>query len=104
MHKGMKTTSRVIVGAIAAAAVIVAGLGTAPVSATLSMQHTYRTGIDVDHDAATPCSCTASSSYWSSTTFAGFPDFAWVVGFGNGGVDSGLKSFNLPVRAVRGGL
>ena len=44
----------------------------------------------------TPCSpaatvtsgsCTAASDYWSSTTFASGPVFAWFVGFFNGDVD-----------------
>jgi hypothetical protein len=46
---------------------------------------------------------TAVSVYWSSTTFAGFPDLAWVVGFGNGFVAFDFKGFNYFVRAVRGG-
>src|SRR5712691_8554585 len=32
---------------------------------------------------------TAESFYWSSTTFAGFPFFAWVAGFHFGGVNFG---------------
>lgn len=51
------------------------------------------------------CSCTAVSNdnYWSSTTYAFVPGFAWVVFFGNGDVDNALKANNNSVRAVRGG-
>ena len=47
---------------------------------------------------------TAESFYWSSTTFAGFPFFAWVAGFHFGGVNFGSKDGGDFVRAVRGGL
>jgi hypothetical protein len=47
---------------------------------------------------------TASSSYWSATTFAANPNFAWVVLFGSGDVDGDGKTIGLHVRAVRGGL
>jgi hypothetical protein len=50
------------------------------------------------------CSCTASSTYWSSTTYRDFPDFAWLVDFYYGGVDFVGKSDDAYVRAVRGGL
>jgi hypothetical protein len=51
------------------------------------------------------CSCTASSGYWSSTTIASSPGFAWDVGFGNGGANGGgVKTGGQRVRAVRGGL
>jgi hypothetical protein len=46
---------------------------------------------------------TMSSVYWSSTTFAGYPDYAWSVYFYYGYVSYGHKSYNLYVRAVRGG-
>jgi hypothetical protein len=61
----------------------------------------------------TTCSCTAAFFYWSSSTFAGFPALAWIVGFNFGfvgffgnvvdvvGDKSGDSFF---VRAVRGGL
>jgi hypothetical protein len=49
------------------------------------------------------CSCTAASGYWSSTTFAGDPSFAWVVGSPAGNVILDFKGFNFVVRAVRGG-
>ena len=49
-------------------------------------------------------SCTAASGYWSSTTFAGSPGFAWGVGFFVGDVDVVSKSSSNHVRAVRGGL
>ncbi len=45
-----------------------------------------------------------SSVYWSSTSYAGNPDVAWVVGFGNGFVySSGVKGNDYYVRAVRSG-
>jgi hypothetical protein len=47
---------------------------------------------------------TASSFYWSATTYATFPGSAWTVSFGNGGVGNGVKSNGRHVRAVRGGL
>lgn len=50
------------------------------------------------------CSCTASDSYWSSTSFAAIPMGAWFVFFGGGHADFGAKSNAFPVRAVRGGL
>jgi hypothetical protein len=50
------------------------------------------------------CSCTAASFYWSSSTLAVGPSFAWSVSFLNGFVGAGDKSGNGVVRAVRGGL
>ncbi|MCK6557315.1 DUF1566 domain-containing protein [Candidatus Binatia bacterium] len=47
---------------------------------------------------------TQSSGYWSATTLAGFPDVAWGVGFADGGVLTGFKTFGGYARAVRGGL
>ena len=51
------------------------------------------------------CSCTAATLYWSSSTFADFPEpeLAWRVGFDFGGVDANGKSISVHVRAVRGG-
>ena len=46
---------------------------------------------------------TVSNSYWSSSSLAGYPNAAWSVGFGSGGVSSLSKSSNNRVRAVRGG-
>ena len=47
---------------------------------------------------------TMSSYYWSSTTYAGHPDSAWLVRFGHGGVYGYGKSlYGYYVRAVRGG-
>ena len=44
------------------------------------------------------------STYWSSTTYSRFPDFAWYVQFVDGGVQSGgHKTRQYSVRAVRGG-
>ena len=44
-----------------------------------------------------------SSFYWSSTSFANFPDFAWVVAFNDGSVKFGGKGVFFHVRAVRTG-
>ena len=50
------------------------------------------------------CSCTpASSGYWSSSTDAGTPTFAFGVGFNFGSVLNPGKGSSLFVRAVRGG-
>jgi hypothetical protein len=50
------------------------------------------------------CSCTASSFYWSSTSYAANPFGAWLVNFLVGFVSTQGKIGNFPVRAVRGGL
>jgi hypothetical protein len=52
----------------------------------------------------TPCSCTQSNYYWSSTTYQGITSNAWLVSFSTGTVGAFPKSNNLYVRAVRGGL
>jgi len=52
---------------------------------------------------AQTCSCTPEHSYWSSTTYAFEPEFAWFVDFGFGAVLTSGKSGGLFVRAVRGG-
>jgi hypothetical protein len=53
----------------------------------------------------TTCSCTAASLYWSSTSYAPFPNRAWYVFLTDGYVSFGFKdSDDLHVRAVRGGL
>ncbi len=44
-----------------------------------------------------------SNSYWSSTTYPGNTDIAWLVYFGNGEVGGEDKSLNFYVRCVRGG-
>lgn len=44
-----------------------------------------------------------SSSYWSSSTHAGYPDYAWHVHFDNGDVNWHHKSTNYYVRCVRAG-
>jgi Protein of unknown function (DUF1566) len=41
--------------------------------------------------------------YWSSTSIAGFPGFAWNGGFGSGFVDGDGKTDSFLVTAVRGG-
>ncbi len=52
----------------------------------------------------TTCSCTVSSVYWSSSTYAGGPSFAWYVFINVGSVLSDPKANSRHVRAVRGGL
>jgi hypothetical protein len=47
---------------------------------------------------------TQANYYWSATTIAGLPTFAWDVVFLSGTVSLGSKTFNFYVRAVRGGL
>jgi len=49
-------------------------------------------------------SCTAASTYWSSTTYALIPAGAWNVNFFDGFVDAIDKAVDFSVRAVRGGL
>jgi hypothetical protein len=49
-------------------------------------------------------SCTAASNYWSSTSSAFDPSFAWFVFFFDGFVVADGKNLTLHVRAVRGGL
>jgi len=49
------------------------------------------------------CSCTAQASYWSSTTYAASPSYAWLVYFYDGYVTATLKDSTYHVRAVRGG-
>jgi len=49
------------------------------------------------------CSCTVSSFYWSSSSFARNPGFAWVVDFNDGYVDFVGKTSGYYVRAVRAG-
>jgi len=44
-----------------------------------------------------------SSAYWSSTTYAGSSNSAWLVIFGHGGVNADDKSYSYYVRAVRAG-
>jgi len=54
--------------------------------------------------SVTACSCTAQSLYWSSTTLADTPQYAWVVYFNYGTVGASFKTYGYRVRAVRGGL
>jgi hypothetical protein len=49
------------------------------------------------------CSCTLSSLYWSSSTYAGTPQLAWGGNFSDGYVFTDLKGNAYYVRAVRGG-
>jgi len=54
------------------------------------------------------CSCTishSSSSYWSSTTNALYPDLVWIVGFESGEVRTDMKYYTTQhyLRGVRGG-
>ena len=53
--------------------------------------------------SVTTCSCTQSLSYWSSTSLAASPNFAWLVEFFFGVGNLDVKSGNGYVRAVRGG-
>jgi hypothetical protein len=61
--------------------------------------------------STTPCvdgtfGSTAADRYWSSTTYATDPTFAWYVSFASGSVGAGNKGFSdfVRARAVRGGL
>ena len=45
----------------------------------------------------------ASSSYWSSTTYAGTSHYAWYVHFSHGSQDGSDKSNSFYVRCVRAG-
>ena len=56
----------------------------------------------VDGCAAPACSCTASSNYWSSTSFAPDPAFAWFVDFSGATLNRDGKVQANRVRAVRG--
>lgn len=47
---------------------------------------------------------TAANSYWSATTYALNPGFAYDVGFGDGILHLDLKGATFGVRAVRAGL
>lgn len=49
------------------------------------------------------CSCTAWSTYWSSSTYQNGAMNAWFVEFGIGGMDTSSKINSNKVRAVRGG-
>lgn len=58
----------------------------------------------IDFDRFNPASIfsdTVASCYWSSTTFSGFPNFAWFVLFYNGYPNYALKTTLCYVRAVR---
>jgi len=46
---------------------------------------------------------TKSSDYWSSTTFAGYPNGAWGVNYGYGSFDDDPESNDFYVRCVRAG-
>ncbi len=59
---------------------------------------TYGPSID-----STYFSGTNASYYWSSTTYASNPSYAWHVSFYFGDVGSSGKSYNSYVRCVRGG-
>ncbi|HYD49175.1 MAG TPA: DUF1566 domain-containing protein [Terriglobales bacterium] len=49
------------------------------------------------------CACTQSDVYWSASTFAPNPNYAWGVGFNVGHLIASLKTTSDYVRAVRGG-
>lgn len=49
-------------------------------------------------------SFTSDGLYWSSTTYQRPTEYAWFVGFGDGGLMHGNnKTFPFSVQAVRGG-
>jgi hypothetical protein len=48
------------------------------------------------------CSCTEPGTYWSATTYASTPAYAWGVFFGDSDPNVNGKLFPLLVRAVRG--
>ncbi len=67
----------------------------------------FNTDTCVNHCTVTTCSCTASSFYWSSTTFQDpSKKFAWAVDLGAGRITYYEKTSIVPlsVRAVRGGV
>ena len=70
---------------------------------SLSIDPVFNSGCVPDCTVLT-CSCTTSSDYWSSTSRASSPTFAWGVSFSGGDVDFNPKGGNSFVRAVRGGL
>jgi hypothetical protein len=47
---------------------------------------------------------TVAFYYSSASTYAGVPDVAWVMYFGDGFVTGGYKFADFSVRAVRSGL
>jgi hypothetical protein len=62
----------------------------------------------VDSERYDPCINTTyfpntSSEYWSSTTYAALPNYAWNVNFYSGGVNNYYKFYGDYVRAVRSG-
>ena len=71
-----------------------------------SIQDTSRPGCG----AGTPCidpvfgDTLVAGAYWSATTFASDPNYAWSVYFGGGDVSITIKASNDYVRAVRAGL
>jgi hypothetical protein len=53
--------------------------------------------------AINPAFSCENSFYWSGSTYAGYPDYAWHVHFGYGYAGYGYESFSHYVRCVRGG-
>ena len=53
--------------------------------------------------AINPLFSCRSSYYWSSSTYAHYPDYAWRVFFYSGYVYNGIKTSHYYVRCVRGG-
>ena len=51
----------------------------------------------------TTCSCTWWTEYWSSSTSAAFPPYAWTLKIGDGLTSPQPKEYSQYVRAVRGG-
>jgi hypothetical protein len=65
--------------------------------------HRDRTCTGCTDVTAPECSCTSSSLYWTATTYAPIPAFAWFVGFQTGYTYHLFKYFDFHVRAVRAG-
>lgn len=63
----------------------------------------FETGCVADCTVAT-CSCTRSFYHWSSSSYQGSPNFAWLVHFSIGGTEAQSKTATHYVRAVRGGF
>ena len=62
-----------------------------------------RSKFDPALPASHPFQNVQSYGYWSSTTYAGYTDSAWVVGMWGGGVGDDGKSYGFYVWPVRSG-
>jgi hypothetical protein len=47
------------------------------------------------------CSCTWSANYWSASAYAAIPGAAWILYFGDGSLEVGIRTNDFYVRAVR---